>query len=197
MPPQQQNPYDFIMSPTQKKRSFGLNGGSQKTRILQVAVIAIIVLLVGGIFLTIINGKKNGGADSYLSLAASQQDILDITKLGSVNVRDAQLLTKTASVSLVVTSQNNQTIALLKKAGNKSPAKQIAALQVKSYVKTLSDAQQNGDYDTVFATLLANRIDEYRTKLQSAYANASSSSTKKQFSEDFQQLEIIYPTSAQ
>lgn len=197
MPPNQQNPYDFIMNPGQKKRGIGLNGGSQKARILQVAIIAIIVLVVGGIVLMLINSGKSSATDSYLSLAASQQDIIEITKLGSINVRDQQLLTKNASVSLVVASQNNQMIALLKTNGIKNPSKQIAALQVKSYSKVLSDAQQNGNYDTTFSTLLANRVDEYRTKLQAAYANASSAKIKKQFSDDFQQLEILYPTTTQ
>lgn len=185
------------MNPGQKKRGIGLNGGSQKARILQVAIIAIIVLVVGGIVLMLINSGKSSATDSYLSLAASQQDIIEITKLGSVNVRDQQLLTKNASVSLVVASQNNQIIALLKANGIKNPSKQIAALQVKSYSKVLSDAQQNGNYDTTFSTLLANRVDEYRTKLQAAYANASSAKIKKQFSDDFQQLEILYPTTTQ
>ena len=197
MPPTQQNPYDFIMSPTQKKRGIGLNGGSQKTRIMQVAVIALIIFVVGGGLLMFINSKKSSSTDTYLSLAASQQDIIDITKLGATNVRDQQLLMKNASVSLLLVSQNTQTITLIKSLGTKNPVKQIAALQIKTYTKTLSDAKKNGNYDSVYEALLANRLDEYRVKLQAAYANATADKTKKQLSEDYQQLEIIYPASTQ
>lgn len=195
MQPQQQTPYDFIMNPGQKRPKFDLGGGSQRTRIIQVVVGAIILVLIGVVLFSVISSGNKSSTESFVSLAASQQDIIEITKLGSTAVRDQQLLGKSASVSLLLTSQNNGTVAVIKKQGNKNPAKQIASLQVKTYTKTLSEAQSNGNYDSVYLALLTNRIDEYRTRLQAAYVNAPNEATKKQFSEYYQQLEVLYPPS--
>lgn len=195
MQPLQQTPYDFIMNPGQKKQRFGLGGGSQKTRIIQVIIGAAILIIAAVILFSVISSSNKSSTESLVNLAASQQDIIDIAKLGSTNVRDQQLLAKSASVLLLLTSQNNGTVATIKSQGNKNPTKQIASLQVKTYTKTLSDAQSTGNYDTVYLALLTNRIDEYRTRLQAAYVNAPNDTAKKQFSDYYQQLEVLYPPS--
>ena len=191
MPPNQQNPYDFITNSPQKKRSLFGGGNSQKTRIIQVAIFAIGIIALIVIFFAVLGNVNKGNMNSLLELAASQQDIMAITKDGSTKIRDGNLAIQNATASAVIASHNSGTLQLIAASGNKKPSKQIAALQVTTYTKSLDDGVKNGNYDAVFTALLANRIDEYRGKLQAAYVGAKDTKTKKQLSDYYQQLEAF------
>lgn len=196
MPPNQQNPYDFITSSTPKKRGISFGGSSQKARLLQVGLFGGILVIVAIIFFAVIGNVGKGDTNTLLALAAEQQDIIAITADGGTNIRNSALAIQNATTAAVITSHNNETLKLIAAAGNKKPTKAISALQVTTYKKSLDDAKKNGNYDEVFTALLANRIDSYRVKLQAAYASAKSSATKKQLSGYYQQLEVFTPQTA-
>lgn len=196
MQPNQQNPYDFITSAPPQKRGFQLGGGSQKARIIQVAIFGLLLVIIGVVVLSILSNANKGTANTLIELAAAQQDIIAITKDGSTNSRNATIIKQVATVSSVVSSQNFQTLELISANGNKKPGKQIAALQVTSYTKTLDDAKKNGNYDEVFSALLANRLDEYQVKLRAAYATVKGTKMKNQLSDFYQQIETASPGTA-
>lgn len=196
MQPNQQNPYDFITSTAPKKRGFGFGGNSQKARIIQVAIFGLALVIIGVVVLSILSNANKSTANTLIELAAAQQDIIAIAKDGSSNSRDANSIKQIATISTVVSSQNYQTLALISANGNKKPGKQIAALQVTTYTKTLDDAKKNGNYDEVFSALLANRLDEYQVKLRAAYAAAKGTKLKSQLSDFYQQIETASPAAA-
>ena len=51
-------------------------------------------------------------------------------------------------------------------------------------------------YDEVYTALLANRIDDYRVKLQAGYSATSNNDLKNKLSSFYQQLEVLAPTQA-
>ena len=194
MQPNQQNPYDFITNAPQTKRAplFG-GGNSKKTRILQVGIIGLFLVILGIVVMTILSNVGKAGTETVYKLAASQQDIIDITTALRTNVRDGALATQAATTSVVITSQNQETTAYLIKQDGKKIDKKIESYRVTTYKKTLDDAQKNGNFDTVYTALLANRLDEYRGKLQAAYNSTSDANMKKKFSDYYQQLNILGP----
>lgn len=194
MQPRQPNPYDFLNQVPQQKRSFAMGGNSQKARALQVGIIAIILLVIGFVVMSVISSGSKSYTQNLLKLAAAQQDITDLTKLGLTEVRDAQLARQSAAIKSVVLSQNVETLALLKRSGAKKPTQDIALLQVKTYAKNLDEAKKNGNYDEAYTAILANRIDDYRVKLQATYGSISDPGIQKQLSDYYQQLEILAPT---
>lgn len=195
MQPNQQNPYEFIMSPQQKKRGAGFGGGnSQKSRIIQVAIAGIVFLIIVIIFFAVLSGARKGDSENLYKIAAAQQDIVGLTLFSNNKTRNTQLTNKSVTTNVVVASQNSETLRYLVSIGIKSPTKQISALQVGGYEKTLDEAQKNGNYDDIYTALLANRIDDYRVKLQAAYSASSNTALKAQLSNYYQQLEILAPT---
>lgn len=194
MPPNQQNPYDFITQAPQKKRASFLGGGnSQKSRFLRVAVVGLFVIIGGIIVLSIISNAGKASTETAYKLAAAQLDILDITNLGKTGLRDGALLNQSATTNSVITSQNFETNKYIVKIDGKANNKKIELYRVSTYKKSLDDAQKNGNYDTVYTALLANRLDEYRGKLQAVYNSSSDVTSKKKFAEFYQQLNIIAP----
>jgi hypothetical protein len=193
MQPQQSNPYDFLNEVPQQKRGLTMGGNSQKARALQVGIIAVVILIIGFVIMSLMSSGSKTYTQNLLKLAAAQQDITDLTKLGSTEVRDAQLARQSAAIKSIVLSQNVETLALLNKSGAKKPAKDIALLQVKTYTKNLDEAKKNGNYDEAYTAILANRIDDYRVKLQATYSSISDPVIQKQFSDYYQQLEILAP----
>lgn len=192
MQPNQQNPYDFITNAPQKKRRLGIGGGNtQKDRIIQVAIVGGIIVIIALVLMMVLSSAGKGKVDDVYKLAAAQQDILDITTTGKTNVRSAQLATQTATVNAVMASQNNQTYAYIAKLGIKKPAKNIALYQVTSYKKSLDDAKNSGNYDSAYSALLANRIDDYRGKLQAAYVSSKNSTFRKQLANYDQEMILL------
>jgi hypothetical protein len=194
MAPNQQNPYEFIMADTPKKRGFNLGGvNSTKTRAIQMFIVVAVVLIIGIILINVLSSSGKGGTIDEYKLAAAQLDIIDITKDGATNIRGAQLATQSATTNIVVVSQSTDVTKHLAAIGVKKPSKQITAYRVKTYTKTLDDAKKNGNYDEVYGALLANRIDDYRAKLQLAYGTTTSTKYKTQLSDFYQQLNIVSP----
>ncbi len=194
MAPNQQNPYEFILADAPKKRGFNFSGGnSTKTRAIQMLIVVAVVLIIGIILFSVLSSSGKGSVENEYKLAAAQLDIIDITKDGATNIRGAQLARQSATTNIVVVSQNNDVNKHLAGTGNKKPTKQITAFRVKTYSKTLEDAKKNGNYDEVYTALLANRLDDYRAKLQLAYGTAAGTKYKAQLSDFYQQLNIISP----
>lgn len=188
----QPNQYDFIMqSPTTPKKSL-FGGGSQKNRILQIVILGGIILIVGLVALSFISKLGKGGTTNLYKLAAAQEDLIDITNNYADNIKTDSEVKKAASLNAIITSQNKETNAAIAKLGVKKPTKQIALYKVTSYKKVLDDAKTKGTYETAYATLLANRVDDYRVKLQTAYGGAKGN-FKKSLASYYQQINTIVP----
>lgn len=193
MQPNQQNPYDFITNTPQNNRGVSFGANSQKARLIQVGIGAIIFIIIIVAFVSFLSKSSNSIKTDLIKLSAAQQDIIEVSKLGETNVRDAQLQRQSASINAVITSQNVGTIAMLKKIGVKNSSKESSLLQDKSYTKTLDEASKSGNYDEAYITILYNRIDDYRVKLQTAYANNNGQTTKQQLWSYSQALDVLAP----
>jgi len=193
MQPNQQNPYDFITKAPQKKRGllFGA-GASQKTRLIQVGVLGATLLIVSIIVLSLLSGAGKGNALNLYKLAAAQQDIIDIVAAGKGTISDTQLANQAATINAVIVSHNQETLAHLTAIGISKPSKTIATYQDAGYKKALSDAQKNGNYNEAYTSLLANRVDDYRAKLQLAYVGSSNLDFKKKLASYDQQMLLIW-----
>lgn len=189
----QPNQYDFIMqSPEKPKKTLLGGGGSQKSRILQIVILALIVLVVALVAMSFISKLGKGGTTDLYKLAAAQEDLMDITNNYADSIKTDSVANKAASLNAIVISQNKDTTAALAKMGVKKPAKQIALYKTPGYKKALEDAKTKGTYEEAYATLLANRIDDYRAKLNNAYGS-NSGAFKQKLANYYQQVNILAP----
>lgn len=193
MQPNQQNPYGFILDDKPKRRGFSFGGNSQKDRLLQVAIAAIIFIALAFIIITVLGNVGKESKDNLYKVAAAQQDVIELTALGVTNARDTQLINASVNAGAVIATQNNQVLAAISSAGDKKPTKVIATYRDTTYTKLLDEAKANGKYDETYTALFSNRLDDYRAKLQNAYVSAKSATLKKQLSDAYVQLNLLGP----
>jgi hypothetical protein len=190
-----QNPYDFLNTPT-PKRGFG-GATSQKTRTFQVIGVAAVLLIVFGIVFSFIFSSNSGPKKPLVEVAAAQADIIALTKDGDLKLRDSTLKADATMIKLTVTSQNGGTKTLLAAYGvGKDVSKQAKVYQDTTYVTTLKKATENNAYDTTYQKILADKVGVYRAKLNNAYNAVSSTSQKKQLSDYYRELELLAPSTA-
>lgn len=169
-----QNPYDFITDSEPPKKTLGFGGGSTKTRIIQVAIFSVIILIVVLVLYSLLFGNKKSTAELLYIPASQQADLIDLTKIGSEKVRESKANLKMTTANALISSQNSDTLAIIKKnGGGKNSPKAILALQDKKYEDVLKEAESNGKYEETFLALYANRLDAYKTSLESVYSQTS------------------------
>jgi hypothetical protein len=181
-----QNNYNFIMNQTNKPKGF-FTGGDKKKRIILVAAGAVVLLLIGFIFLSIVSAGNKSTSELLAPVAAAQTDIIAITDIGAKDARDTALINKTASVSLVVTTQNNGINSYL----GKDASKVIAPFQNSEYKKELEDAKNSGSFDKEYTAILSNRLDLYRQELVTAYNKAPTAKLKKELESYYSQIGVL------
>ena len=188
------NPYDFIMSEPNKTSHLPIkiNNNSFKGRLLVVgggiAILIIVMIVLFGVILK----PSTKGAESMYQLAAAQQDIIGLTDLGKVNAKDQNLLNSTAIINTVVNSHYYATNSTISKSSfSKNSSAKITELRNSQYKAALDTAKTNGTYDDTYRTLLSNRLDIYRSYLQTAYSAVSNQAVKTQLSDEYNQASTL------
>lgn len=189
-PPQtNQNPYDFIVNGPDKlsKPKTGM-----KKRILVVGGGGLLLVIFIIIVLSLVLGGTKKDALAVYQVAATQQDIVELTSLGLNSSRDQQLLDFSSTVNSVVTTHKNDLSAYLSKGFfGKNSSNQIKAERDIRFKKTLESSKTSGTFDDDYQKLLANQLDLYRTRLRAAYSLATSQNLKNKLSQYSIELETI------
>lgn len=192
MPPNQ-NPYDFLNAPAQKK---GFGATTQKGRIIQVAIGATVLLVIAIIVMSIISSAGSGTQKTLLETYAAQADLIALTKDADQNLRDSRLESTNKMIALTLSTQNDDTQKLLiAYGGGKDSAKAAKIYQDSTYQTQLKKALENNVYDTTYQKILADKLGVYRAKLNNAYGAISDTKQKTQLSDFYQQLELLAPSS--
>lgn len=197
MNPEQQNQYNFIDNSSSNQPANLSPARDKKHRIIMVAIGAAILLIVVIVVLVIFSTLGSKDKTNLLKVAAAQQEVIDITKTGQPDIRDAKLAQLSTNANAVVTSQNQALQTYMGKIGLKKVSKDIAAIQDSSYKNTLKDAKTKGTFDAQFTEILSQRVDKYKTNLKSAYAATTNANLKKQLSDDFSAMNILFPSPEQ
>lgn len=175
--PQNNSPYDFIMSP-QQKSGRGFNGNF-KQRLIIVAGGGLLLLIAAIIFISVIGSSGKSGTDSLISLAQQQNEIVRVAELAESKATDSATKNFAVTTQLSVKSAQTQVLAQLGKSGHKLKPDQLALKQNGDTDKQLDNAATAGNFDKTFEELMQKELAKYRTALQSAYTNASSTNERQ------------------
>lgn len=188
------NNYNFI---TQQgaPQAAGVNGSSQKKRIIVVVVGFVILLLVGFILYSVVFGSQKTNIQILLPVGAAQADILELTKEGAKNARSSKLQNTNSTTALVISTHSSQTLGLI----GKDASKQIAPFQNKEFTKALEDAKAANNFDSTFESLLSTRLDLYQQTLMTAYSEINDPAIKKTIGQQYSQVSTLrgQPTTPQ
>lgn len=178
--------YNYIMDHNAPKQSL-LQLNSKKQRIIFIIVVVLVVLLIFTLVLSALSGNDKSSSQKLYPVAASQADILSITKLGTSDARDIDVINYTATSQAIVSSHS----AIINTNFDKNDLKKIAALQTTDAKTTLEEAKQAGTYDKTYKTLLNNQLDVYQQALITAYDGTQSTELKKDLAKMYNDIKTI------
>lgn len=179
-----ENDYGFILDQDNNTRRKVL---PKKNRIIVVIIGALLLVLAIAIFFAVMFGGEKSEQEKLYPVAGAQADILKISDIGQQKIRDNASVRQASTINLVFSSQSN---ALSKYVGQKS-SKQYAVYQDSDYEKIFEDAEKTGSLDAKYATVMKDRLDEYKQILVTAYSQTNDPAVKKLLESFNSQLSII------
>ncbi len=183
-PPMQPGQYDFITNPQKPPRRGLLGGGKNSLLALIAGGLGLLTLLV--IIASLIFGGSDN-KDVLLEVARKQNQIIEISKIGTDEGGSAETRALGEAVGLSLTSEQQ---AVLAKVG-KVKSKDYAMAPSSEDLKTLETAQQNGRFDEVFANIIKQELTEYQQVLRSANNQVSGQSTKDVLAKNFEDAGLL------
>ncbi len=179
MPPNQnpqQNPYDFIMNPAPPPKkslfSFGSKKGGKLGLVIGLGAVLIIVALLGTSLLS--SGQTNN--EQLLEITQQQQEIIRVAGLGK-KVRGQATINLAANTSALITSSQQQVIALMGKK-DKPSSKELTLKKDTKTDKALLQAEQTNQLDEVFTATIVKQVAAYQKDVKKAYDGTNNKKSK-------------------
>lgn len=177
MPPNQQNQYDFILSPTAPSNRGPNLGGSMGARIAVVAggVILLIILIV--VAMQFLNSGSKAQTQRLVEIAQTQSEIIRVSAVGEQKGKDLNTRALALNTKFSIESSQLEVKQALKKHGvnDKQLAKTLGALKNKKTDSALDEATRNNRFDETFNALLAKQLGDYQKLLKGASKGANKS----------------------
>jgi len=170
---QPQNPYDFIMDPTQKRQPSGpgLHSEKNKKLIMVVFILVFLVVLAVGVSFLLSLGKANN--QDLIELRAEQTEILRIIDLGKKDITDGSLKNRLASMQAFISSDGLILDDLLGKREVLVTKIQLDSKKDSDVDSALEKALQEGSLDTKLLEVVSDRSNSYYKTLKSSLAEAT------------------------
>jgi hypothetical protein len=173
------NQFDFILDPTQKKAGGPsiLMDPKKKILVSVMFVLTVIILLIIGFSVFTSLSKKNNSA--LVDVYAYQTEIARVTGLGIAGAVDPAVKIQTSTINSFISSDLKNTTDFLAKSGKKT-TKLEAASKLDSKLETnLKAATTRNSFDAEFKSVLEKTSASYKIALKKALDNAGSQSEKK------------------
>ncbi|CAN5639742.1 hypothetical protein BH23PAT2_BH23PAT2_03590 [soil metagenome] len=184
---QDQNDYTFIQQDTQPIQM----GPDKKHRIIIAAVGGGLVLLIFGVFFSVLLGSGSSSADTYTKIARTQEEIIRIADIGTNKARSQEVLNLSATTIRSINSSKLKTLARLKTLDKPLSPAQLRAGEKASITKDLETAEQAGNFDEVFLGILKAEIKAYQELLSRSYDNATTKSEQGELQKMYADAELL------
>lgn len=174
MPPNQQNQYDFITSPSQNMSTGPafLQNPKQRNIVVVVFVLVVITLVIVGF--SIITSIGKGGNDSIIDTAAYQTELLRISSLGYEGATDPSVKTQLSTLQAFIGSDLANTTSYLATNGAKLSEKQSLKYYDLTVEQALEEATISNKFDEEIITIINQLSDSYKESLQKSLGGTSS-----------------------
>ncbi len=174
---QPQNPYDFIMDPSQRKQQAVPGGGKNKIVVMiALGLVMIAILFISFVFITSI-GKANN--EDLVSLRAQQTEILRIIDLGKKDLTDASLKNKLTSMQVFITSDSAKLDDFLSQRKVEVSKEQLAVKKNTDIDADLEKAKQEGGLDKALLDAVSEQSNAYYDTLSESLSEATTAKEKE------------------
>lgn len=159
-----QDPYAFIFNGNQKpKRSLGGGGMSKQTLLIVAAGGGLLLCMIILVVMLLFSG--GGASDPVIKLAQTQNEVIRVSAIGVTNARGSKAQALATNANLATVTDQQKTLAFLKKQRKKLSAKELAASQNSKTDKTLTDAIAAGRFDDVFIDTMRTQLTQYQATI--------------------------------
>lgn len=181
----QQNPYDFILNPSQppKKQLFG--GGSMKSRIIIVAVGLILLMIIGAIISSLIANANKGPTEQLKSIVAQQQEIIRIANSGTDSALTSTGRSFAATVKMSIQTDQKNLRDQLSTTGIGLKPEELSSKRNSKTDEALKAAADNNRYDEELIDALSKMLNTYAKDLKSAFDATKNQDTKQVLSDAY------------
>lgn len=188
------NPYEFIVAPAQKKhRPFVMSLGGNMSFAKRIGLIvggALLCMMVIALVLSAFAPKNNNLG--LVGIAQRQQEILRLASQASAQAVSTDTKNFMASVSLVISSDQQATISYAQTHGTKKiPTKTLDAKKDTKIDSLLTDAATAGTYDRIAVDTITSQLQTYEATLQTSYKQAKSNNAKKLLRSSFANAALL------
>jgi hypothetical protein len=189
MEPNNQNSYDFIMNPDQKKTAGPNFVGPQKLLMI-VGLIAVVIVAIVVLFSVVFSGGASTRAQ-LVSVNAHQIELARVLGLGLDKTVDQKLKQQFQTLSTTLFSDTQGVSSLMA-----SREYTITKLEKDSQKdvdidEALDAAEAKNDFDPAFEQAVASTAGEYLEALQSASASVSSAKDKELLNTAIANIETV------
>lgn len=176
------------MSDGPKKTGSFSSGSDLKRRILQVAAGGIVIFVLFIVAFHFISAAGKSNVDQLYQVAADQQTMVAIAKIGVANCQDRQLINQSVNAQQIITTQAINLTASMASAGIKNNTKRISKDLNSKVPNDLTAAINNGQFDNTYLSAYSDQLNVYKAALQTAYGGTKKQSLKSQLANDYTAL---------
>ncbi|MDB5163386.1 MAG: hypothetical protein JWS12_3 [Candidatus Saccharibacteria bacterium] len=191
MPPENPAPnYDFILNhPAPKKSLFG-GGKSQRTILVVVGGLVLVLFIVLGFM--ILGNVGKGNTQDLIAVTQQQNEVSRIAKKAAlVAAASSSTRGKAETIALSVDTSKQQFLAALKKHRVKVSAKELALKQSAETDTKLTAAAESNTFDKVFSEVITQDLKDYQQALKTAYDHSPSGNDKQLLNTTFLQTNLL------
>lgn len=180
MPPNQQNPYDFITQSNTRPSRSPLAVSSKRARIAIVAGGAIILIMIAWIVMSLLSGSDKAQNQRLLEITQAQSELIRVSTLANTGAKSVEGKNLAANTRVSLQTSQGETKKLLAARGinDKGVTKQLGKGKNPKTDAALKEATDNNRFDETFAALLSKQLSDYQTLLKTAYENGTPNEQK-------------------
>lgn len=189
LPPQQHNPYEFIMNPVQQKPSkFGKNGLLKFAIVIGFVLTILIILFVVGRALL---GSNTYDKDLFVQAVQQQEEIIRVAEIAKPKTSSGNVRNFTSNMEAVSLSSQKNLRAYLESKGSKINSDNLSLLEKKSTDDTLASAEQTSTLDEAYLEIAESQLNQLLSTLRKAYNASSGKTAREQLNTSFNAIEDL------
>ncbi len=185
--------YEFLQEQPKQKRGLTGGGSSKQKRIIIAAVSALVLIIIGFVFMNFLNNANKPKTELLLKVLQDQQEIIRISELGTQRSKSSDVKGYALIVKSTVQTDQSSLIALVKKAGVKTDAKTLALGMNSKNDKALDAAEQVSKLDETLLDMIHTILGSYQKDLQLAYQGNFGNNTKASLTTAFENSKLLLP----
>jgi hypothetical protein len=184
--------YDFILNGNQKAKKSRLpQGKSRKQRLFWVIGAGLGLVIILAIVFSMVLNSGGSPTKALFSIAQTQTEIVRVSGGSSLKARSLTTRNFAETVTVTMTSSQQQTVNYLTSHKTKVKPKELALGQDSKTDAALKSAEAAGRYDQELLAILEKSLAEYRTQVSEAFKATNSPSQKQLLEQLFNQVTTL------